>query len=212
MLASSGNRDTIVSPPLWLPQGSGLPKFHIDSIQEWEPFVYGGQSYCLDHLNCHEIRFQSGRGEVRFVVTYGLHCFTEEDSVHGIPLRYADGKHSRAVCLERYEASKKLRGLLEKIDRGAKIYNTAGERFFTITLENSLSGEVEPYKICLAIFRENRLLRIHVTSAYFARTGEGSPAVEITKKGFSIFKIAIDTQKKSRNGDFPKEVRNRFKN
>lgn len=54
------------------------------------------------------------------------------------------------------------------------------------------------------------LLRIHVTSAYFARTGEGSPDTPINKKGLSVFKVAMDTQRKPK-GQCPKEVRNRPK-
>ncbi|VVQ26471.1 hypothetical protein [Pseudomonas fluorescens] len=111
--------------------------------------------------------------------------------------------------MERYEASKQLRGMLEKL-AGATVYLTQGESFFTLNVMNNKSGELEPFKICMAIFRENRVLRIHVTSAFFARLGEGSPGVPINKKGFSIFKVAFDTQKKPK-GQCPKEVRNRHK-
>ena len=99
--------------------------------------------------------------------------------------------------------------MLEKL-AGATVYLTQGESFFTLDVMNNESGDVEPFKICMAIFRENRVLRIHVTSAFFARLGEGSPGVPIKKKGFSIFKVAVDTQKKP-NGQFPKEIRNRYK-
>lgn len=104
---------------------------------------------------------------------------------------------------------KRLRGMIEKLDV-ATIYQVQGEVFFTVTVLNTSSGQLEPFKICMAIFRENRLLRIHVTSAFFIRTGEGSPNVPVLRKGFSIFKVAADTRHKP-NGQFPKEVRNRPK-
>lgn len=188
-----------------------MPKFHVDSIQNWEPFEHEGLTYSLNHLDCHEILLhkEEGKEPIRFVVTYGLHCFTKDGTGHNIPQTYADGRESQHICMERYEASRQLRGMLEKL-AGATVYLTQGESFFTLEVMNSLSGAVEPFKICMAIFRENRLLRIHVTSAYFARTGEGSPGVPVRKRGFSIFKIAVDTQKKPK-GQCPKEVRNRHR-
>jgi len=187
-----------------------LPTFHVDSIQHWEPFEHGGFSYDLKHLDCHEVTFQKEGAPICFVVTYGLHCFTKDDSGTNIDYSYADGRHTQTVCLERYEASKHLKGIIERLDL-ATIYHTESERFFTLDVLNSATGQLEPYKICLAIFREYRVLRIHVTSAYFARTGEGSPDIPVKKKGFSIFKVAFDTQKKPK-GQCPKEVRNRHKN
>jgi hypothetical protein len=133
--------------------------------------------------------------------------FTKDGSGYNIPYQYADGRHSQTVCLERYEASKQLRGIIESLD-AATLYHTEGERFFTLRILNNATGQLEPYKVCLAFFREFRLLRIHVTSAFFARTGEGSLGTPINKKGESVFKVAIDTQRKPK-GQCPKEVRNR---
>lgn len=109
--------------------------------------------------------------------------------------------------MERYEASKKLRGILEKLDQGATIYQTKEERFFTFEMLNSATGELESYKICLAFFHEHRLLRMHVTSAFFARKGEGID-FPVSKKGFNIFKVAAETRMRPK-GLCPKEVRNR---
>ncbi|WHS59378.1 hypothetical protein [Pseudomonas sp. G2-4] len=176
-----------------------MANFQVDALSRWEPFEHAGQSCSLGHLDAHEVVFQKEEGKepIRFVVTYGLHCFTKDDTDQNIPLKYADGRESRTICLERYEASKWLRGMIEKLDV-ATIYQVQGEVFFTITVLNTSSGQLEPFKICMAIFRENRLLRIHVTSAFFARTGEGSPGVPVQKKGLTIFKVAFDTQHKLR--------------
>ena len=186
-----------------------MPTFHVDAIQHWEPFEHSGLAHDLGHLDSHAVVFQKeeGKDPFRFVVTYGLHCFTKDDTEQNIPLKYADGRESRYICLERYGASKHLRGMIEKL-ANATVYLIQGESFFTVDVINNISGEVEPFKICMAIFRENRVLRIHVISAFFARLGEGSPGVPVRKKGFSIFKVAADTRAK-RDGQFPKEVRNR---
>lgn len=184
-----------------------MAKFHVDSIQEWQSFEHDGVEYDLGHLSSHLVVFKADKQDFEFVVTYGLHCFTKDDSGANIPYRYEDGRHGQMVCLERYEASKQLKGIIEKLNV-ATIYHTEGERFFTMSVLNGATGLLEPYKVCLAFFREHRLLRIHVTSAYFARTGEGSPDTPINKKGFSVFKVAMDTQNKPK-GQCPKEVRNR---
>lgn len=186
-----------------------MAKFHVDSIQEWKSFEHDGIEYSLSHLSSHQVVFAGTKQNFTFVVTYGLHCFTKDDSGHNIPYLYPDGRHTQMICLERYEASKQLKGIIEKLD-AAIIYHTEGERFFTMSVLNNATGLLEPYKVCLAFFREHRLLRIHVTSAYFARTGEGSPDTPINKKGSSVFKVAMETQQKPK-GLCPKEVRNRPK-
>jgi len=185
-----------------------LPAFHVDSIQQWESFEHDGVFYDLRHLDCHEVVFQKQGEPIRFVVTYGLHCFTKNGTGHNISLMYADGRESQFICLERYEASRQLRNIMEGLGAGALIYLTQGESFFTLDVMNNANGAVEPFKICMAIFREYRVLRIHVTSAFFARTGEGSPGIPVKKKGFSIFKVALDTLRKPK-GQCPNEVRNR---
>jgi hypothetical protein len=182
----------------------------VDSIQHWEPFEFNGITYDLGHLDCHEVVFQKVAAPIIFVVTYGLHCFTKADTEHNIPITYADGRHTQPICLERYSASIKLRELIQNLGSGALIYLTQGESFFTLERMNNATGAIESFKICMAIFREHRLLRIHVTSAFFARTGEGSPGIPVNKKGFSIFKVAADTQKKPK-GQYPKEVQNRYR-
>jgi hypothetical protein len=186
-----------------------LPSYQVDSIQIWEDFEHDGIPYRLGHLSCHEVVFKGDKASPKFVVTYGLHCFTDDNSGYNIPFMYRDGRHERLVCLERYEASKKLRAILEKLDQGATIYQTQEERFFTMNVLNSATGQLEPYKICMAFFHEHRLLRMHVTSAFFARKGEGVD-FPVSKKGFSIFKIALETRMKPK-GVCPKEVRNRHR-
>lgn len=185
-----------------------MQKYQVDSIQVWEDFEHDGIPYPLGHLACHEVVFKGEKISPTFVVTYGLHCFTDDHSEYGIPYKYADGRHERKVCLERYEASKKLRRILEQLDQGALIYQTEEERFFTMDMLNSATGKLEHYKICLAFFHEHRLLRMHVTSAFFARKGEGVD-FPVKKKGYTIFKIASETRMKPKGHSYPKEVRNR---
>lgn len=190
-----------------------MATYHIDSIQDWGAFSYEEREYCLGHLKAHEVKFiGNDETEYVFIVTYGLHCFTKDDTDHNIPVKISDGRHEQRVCLERYESSKSIRLIIETLDHeGVKIFQTTTEKYFTISRLNNLTGEIEPYKVCMAFFKENRLLRIHVTSAYFAREGEGSPSHPPTKKkGASVFKIAKDVKRSpKRKNAGPKEARNR---
>lgn len=164
----------------------------------------------IDQLGFHT-KGQDWRGHIKRSKTACIRCIQLRIIVNNVYWNNNYVKRnaiSKTKTLERYEASKQLRGILEKL-AGATVYLVQGETFFTLNVMNNASGEVEPFKICMAIFRENRKLRIHVTSAFFARLGEGSPGVPIKRKGFSIFKVAADTRAK-RDGQFPKEVRNRF--
>jgi len=194
--------------------GFVLAKYHIDATQEWGSFSHDGVIYCLAHLDAHEVVFEGENDTYEFIVTYGLHCFAKDDSEHNIPVSVNDGRESRLVDLERYEASKHLRHIIEKLHMTQeKIYETAVDKYFTMRLLNSKSGQEEPYKVCLAMYKENRKLRIHVTSAFFPRDGkEGSvdnPVNPKTRKGFSVFKIAKDVKGASNKRSGPKEVFNR---
>jgi len=147
------------------------------------------------------VLFKGKKCDYRFVVTYGLHCFAKNDQEHSITTTYCDGFETRQINLERYHLSKFLRGVIENLDSHKLLYETTKEKYFTFEHINDLTGDIEKCKVCLCIFKENRLLRIHVTSAFFDRENK-----ELNKKGFSIFKIAMDTQKKPRNQRIPKEA------
>nr|AOZ86956.1 hypothetical protein A7K74_40 [Klebsiella pneumoniae subsp. pneumoniae] len=63
-----------------------VAKYHIESVQEWAPFTHNGQSYSLSHLNAHEITYKGKMQDFKFVVTYGMHCFTKDGTPYNIPL------------------------------------------------------------------------------------------------------------------------------
>ncbi|MEZ8028544.1 hypothetical protein [Enterovibrio norvegicus] len=185
-------------------QRATLKKFHIEAKTDWEDFLYEGNSYPLRHLSAHSVIYQGEKDTYKFVVTYGLHCFAKDAQEHSLSLTYSDARETRQINLERYYASKNLRAIIENLDQNKLMYETATEKYFNIELINSLNGELEPYKVCFHFFKENRLLRMHVTSAFFDREGK-----KITNKSCSIFKIAKDTKDRPRNRGIPKETRNR---
>ncbi len=178
-----------------------MKKYHIQARQQWEAFHYNDEQHSLKHLSAHEVSFKGNKDTYKFVVTYGLHCFAKDGQEHSIDLSYTDDFEIRNINLERYEASKHLRMCIENLDKQKLIYETTQEKYFTFDSITSFRGYPESYKVCLCIFKENRLLRIHVTSAFFDR--ENKP---ITNKHFSIFKLAMDTKKAKKKSGIPKEA------
>lgn len=185
-----------------------MAKYQIDSIQSWQPFEHSGVTHSLSHLDAHEITYKGEKAEYKFVVTYGLHCFAKDGTAHSIPVMYADGRESKSICMERYEASKHLRAILSNL-ASMTLYETAAEKYFSLQMMNSATNTMEPYKICIAFFKEKRLLRMHILSAFFARKGAGALGEPIPHKSLSLYKVAMDTQKKRKGGRIPKEAGNR---
>lgn len=178
-----------------------MKKYHIKAKQLWDSFSHDGTKHCLKHLSIHEVTFKGDKYNYTFVVTYGLHCFAKNNQEHSLTTEYYDGFETRQVNLERYHLSKFLRGFIENLDSHKLLYETTKQKYFTFEHANDLTGHTETCKICLCIFKENRLLRIHVTSAFFNRENR-----DLSKKGISIFKIAMDTQKKPKTQEIPKEA------
>lgn len=178
-----------------------MKKYHIKARQSWEAFSHEGENYCLKHLNIHEVRFSGNKGNYNFVVTYGLHCFTKDGQEYSLPVTYSDNHEERQVHLERYHLSKYLRGFIETLDKNKILFETTREKYFFFEYKDNLTNEDKKCKVCICMFKENRLLRIHVTSAFFIQQ-ETIP----NNKSYSIFKIALDTKNKPRNRQIPKEA------
>jgi len=187
-----------------------VAKYQIDSIQSWEPFDHDSVTYSLSHLDAHEIIYKGDKQDYKFIVTYSLHCFAKDETSHNIPVIYEDGREKLTVCMERYEASKQIRNILENLPM-MELYQTTTEKFFTLDMINSATGQIEPYKVCIAFYKEKRLLRMHILSAFFARTGAGAVGEGLPNKPVSLFKVALDTSRKPRNANYPKEANNRKK-
>lgn len=178
-----------------------MNNYHIEAKQEWDGFSHDGDDFCLKHLSSHEVYFDGKKDRYKFIVTYGLHCFAKSEVEHSISLTYSDAFETREINLERYHLSKYLKGFIEGLGDKKKLYETAKEKYFTFERINDLTDNLERCKVCLCIFKENRLLRIHVTSAFFDREAKG-----IDKKGYSIFKLAMDAKEKPRRKNIPKEA------
>jgi hypothetical protein len=182
-----------------------LGEYHIEAKLSWKPFYIDKIKHSLEHLTVHEVQYKGEKDTFNFVVTYGLHCFAKDNDTDSIPsCIYPDGREARQINLERYQASKSLRSIVEGFGTSSqRFYETTTEKFFTIKKLNSLSNVVEPYKVCFCIFKENRLLRMHITTAFFDRTER-----VYNQRHYSIFKIAMDAKRRPRGKILPIEARN----
>lgn len=79
-------------------------------VTVWENFTLDGKVYDLSHLNAHWVEYidekdQNNPLTYRFIVTYGLHCFTKDSEDLSIDelqlLNYKSPRESRAFNLER---------------------------------------------------------------------------------------------------------------
>lgn len=78
-----------------------MKKHHIKAKQLWDDFYHNELSYCLKHLNSHDVIYKGNKAEYKFVVTYGLHCFAKDNQAHSIPVNYCDGFEVRQIDMER---------------------------------------------------------------------------------------------------------------
>jgi len=192
-----------------------LKKFNIAAQQKWPNFNHNGIEYPLDHLNVHTITFSGEKHEFPFVVTYGLHCFAKDNNEGNevyVPfeaeLAYQDGRETRPFCFERYQMSKLLPEYIKSFDMAMIRVIGGADKYRVIELIDQDTGDVLEYKIGFSCFKENRLFRLHVTTAFIERR-EGLKVGDHKHK--SIFQIALELKKRPRNSDIPKEARNRLK-
>lgn len=93
-------------------------------VTAWKKFTLDDKVYDLSHLNAHRVKYIDEREQnnpvtYRFIVTYGLHCFTKDSedlsSEELQALNYKAPRESRAFNLERYELSKYLPKIIKSL-------------------------------------------------------------------------------------------------
>ncbi|MGL4615281.1 MAG: hypothetical protein ACRCVV_15560 [Shewanella sp.] len=188
-----------------------MKKFNIQAQQKWPNFTLNDIEYPLDHLNVHTITFSGEKHEFSFVVTYGLHCFAKDnegDNTYDPELAYPDGREIRPVCFERYQMSKSLPKYIESFHMTPIKVIGGADNYRVIELIDKETGGVQEYKIGFSCFKENRLFRLHVTTAFIERREDLKVG---THKNTSIFQIGLELKKRPRNAIIPKEAKNRLK-
>ncbi|MDP2608123.1 MULTISPECIES: stationary phase growth adaptation protein [unclassified Oceanobacter] len=133
-------------------------------IQKWKGFNHpNGESFDLSHLNAHAVTYPSGH---TVYVTYSHHCFCKEEPALNDcgEWQYYHPKDPRPFHIHRYELSKGLRKIIEEL-HSAYIGHAGHSDYATIPI-GQVNGRETYYKVTFAVFRSEKKLRLHVTSAY----------------------------------------------
>lgn len=170
-------------------------------VTAWKNFTLDGKVYDLSHLNAHWVEYidekdQNNPLTYRFIVTYGLHCFTkasEDLSSDELQLlNYKSPRESRAFNLERYELSKYLPKIIESLgERSTLVCHAGYGKFAIVKVVDSLGNEVD-YFVVFTVFKEEKKLRLHIQSAYPKYEGVG----KIKKVGFFVIARNLLNNKK----------------
>lgn len=147
----------------------------ISEVKQWRPFQYQGETYHLDHLDAHFVEYKfdldDPQRHYKVIVTYSFHCFAKDCDHYSDDQRqdlmYQAPKESRPFHFERYEYSKNLREIIERLHVSDDvIVGYAGYDNYAVFTYESESGVQQQYKIAFNVFREHKKLRMHITSAY----------------------------------------------
>jgi hypothetical protein len=147
----------------------------------WSFFSYGGQIYDLSHLDPQVHTFVQSASErnveKRYSVNieFSLHCFTRKPLIAGDtkgPLGYGDSRESRIFDFSRYEHSKDLLTVIQRLPL-ASCYHTQHGNFFTIKTV-TCSGSIEEYEVYFVVSRSSKekvMLNLFVQTAYVRDSG-----------------------------------------
>ena len=147
----------------------------VNEVTRWRAFTVGDAVYDLSHLDAHWAEYQDTRDPVkvttyRFIVTYGLHCFTK--ALPGMSdddeqrLMYIAPRESRPFNFERYELSKQLPAIIRSLGRQETLVAHAGYGKYAIVKVVTADGREVDYLVPFMVFKERKKLRLHVQSAY----------------------------------------------
>ncbi len=170
-------------------------------VTHWRNFTLGSETYDLSHLSAHHAEYLDDRNEqnlitYKFIVTYGLHCFTkaldglsEEESQS---LMYDAPRESRHFNSERYYLSRELPSIILSLSQKTTLVFHAGHgKYASVKVQDSNGIEVD-YFVVFTVFKEVKRLRLHVQSAYPVYEG----SVRNKKVGFLIIANNLLKEKK----------------
>ena len=170
-------------------------------VKNWRDFTLNSEIYDLSHLNAHSVEYLDNRDEnnlitYKFIVTYGLHCFTKElqelTEEESQLLMYNAPRESRPFNFERYYLSKQLPEIIKALSQSATLVCHAGYGNYAIVKVVDSEGVEVDYFVVFRVFKESKKLRLHVTSAYPKDEGIG----KIKKVNFFVIAKNLLNNKK----------------
>ncbi len=170
-------------------------------VINWRDFTLNSEIYDLSHLNAHSVEYLDNRDEnnlipYKFIVTYGLHCFTKElqelTEEESQLLMYNAPRESRPFNFERYYLSKQLPEIIKALGKSTTLVCHAGYGNYAIVKVVDSEGVEVDYFVVFRVFKESKKLRLHVTSAYPKDEGIG----KIKKVNFFVIAKNLLNNKK----------------
>jgi hypothetical protein len=169
-------------------------------VIRWKSFTLESEVYDLSHLSAHHAEYLDDRNAnnpitYKFIVTYGLHCFTKElDGLSEEESRswmYSAPRESRHFNAERYYLSKELPNIILSLSQKTTLVCHAGHgKFASVKILDSNGVEID-YFVVFTVFKESKKLRLHVQSAYPRDEGLG----KIKKVSFLVIANNLLTNK-----------------
>jgi hypothetical protein len=169
-------------------------------VLHWRSFTIEGDVYDLSHLHAHHAEYLDDRNSnnpitYKFIITYGLHCFTKElddlSEEESRSLMYSAPRESRHFNAERYYLSKELPNIILSLSQKTTLVCHAGYgKFASVKALDSNGVEID-YFIVFTVFKESKKLRLHVQSAYHVYEGIG----KIKKLSFLVIANNLLTNK-----------------
>jgi hypothetical protein len=147
----------------------------VEEVTSWRSFKLDEEIYDLSHLNAHWVEYLDERNEqklvsYKFIVTYGLHCFTkalESQTNEALDhLQYHAPRESRHFNFERYYLSKQLPEIVKALGTGATPTFHAGYGNYAVVKVTDSNGDKINYFVVFSVFREKKKFRLHICSAY----------------------------------------------
>lgn len=166
----------------------------VDEVTHWNPFIpEHGDPVDLSFLDAHWVYYVEPEGSLqpgkvyKFFITYSFHCFakayehqTEEEKRK---LMYVAPNDQRPFCYKRYELAKThLKNLIENLAT-IKIFHAGYGSYASAKIIGD-NGDELWYFVPFSVFKEQKMFRIHVTSAYILDTQPGGSGGKV--KFFSI--------------------------
>ncbi|HDV0780447.1 MULTISPECIES: hypothetical protein [Gallibacterium] len=148
----------------------------LDKQSTFKPFIYNKHVFDLSHLNASIVKYvqeatdkEKTPIEYQVYVTYSMHCFTKDyptqTEEEKQKLMYVTNRESRPFCFKRYELSKHLPSIIQNLAH-SKIGFAGYDNFATIKIFDEARQETVFYKVTFVMYRFEKKLRLHISSAY----------------------------------------------
>jgi hypothetical protein len=151
------------------------PKEELKPVQ-WNTFEHDGITYDLSHLHLRTFRFERPAEGTRPAEVYTVHtsftshCFTRAiaaEEAYDERLLFADPdeKAPRLFDVNRYELSKQLPAIIQRLPLCKPRHNGGREKYFTVVIADQNGNEVE-YDVFFKLRKEAKRLVMIIESAF----------------------------------------------